>query len=75
MLMPTPIRKIDADTIEATKTTATVSVVNYRYRDLLKQRTEIQAQQLRDFEQRQIELAEVDDLLAACATVGVSGSR
>ena len=73
--MPTPVRKIDADTIEVTKTTATVTVANYRYRDLLKQRLEIQAQQLRDLEQRQNELAEVGELLAGCATVGVSGSR
>lgn len=53
----------------------TVDGVDYRYTPdfLRRQRRAIIAQRDREAEQRAAELAEVDELLAACARLGVTG--
>lgn len=65
------IKKIDDNSIEITKVENRVSTNVFTYEYLTSQREAIQAQKNKDNIQRDLELAEIDVLLAECDKIGV----
>lgn len=66
------VTKVDASTIQVTKTETATSVRAYDYGFLTQQREAIQQQKDRDNLARDAELAEVDALLLAADKLGVT---
>lgn len=64
-------QKIDNQTIEVEKTETTTKTVQYNCEFLVNQKKVIEEQKTRDNVQRDLEIAEIDELLLECIKMGI----
>lgn len=65
-------KKIDGSTIERTKTDTTVSVDKFDYDFLVEQKKSIEVQRDAYVAARNVEIAEVDEMLTECGKLGIT---
>lgn len=69
--MPAAYQKVDDTTIQVTASTTVETVHTYTHDYLVKQRQAILEQQQRDNDQRNREIAEIDEILTQGSKLGV----